>query len=79
MKLARISLEAEKYDDCISMCRNIWKQEISNDQKMETLSMMGQAFQQKGKFRIAVDCFAGVFPDVSEDSPTRPSQASSVN
>ncbi len=79
MKLAEIALKLREYDSCISICRDVWKQEIGDAQKMETLSLMGKAFQQKGRYRTAAACFSGVFPDESGNLSAEPNPTASVN
>ena len=76
IKLADIALSQNKPEQCLETCKDIWKQNISDDQKAKTLSMMGQAYQRLGRHHVAAIYFSGMVPHetgINATSNTMPS------
>ncbi|QEG23356.1 tetratricopeptide repeat protein [Mariniblastus fucicola] len=62
LKLADIALSQRDPEKCLTICREIWRQNISEPQKAETLSLMGRAYQRLGRHEVAALCFSGLLP-----------------
>ncbi len=63
MQLGDTPESKEKWaKNCLSHCQELWKLQLNEDQKSQTLSLMGQAYRQLGRHRTAAVCFSGMIP-----------------
>lgn len=80
LMLARIALSQKRSELCLEICQQIWSQDIGDDQKIETLSMMGRAYQQLGRHQVAALCFSGMVPhEINKATATDPSKSEPQN
>jgi tetratricopeptide (TPR) repeat protein len=61
LRLAEAALEDNNPDDCLQRCHAILSDDPPADATV-VLTLMGKAFERKGNFRQAADCFAGRIP-----------------
>ncbi len=66
IKLAEIALSQKQLERCLAYCQQIWQQNITEEQKANTLSIMGRAYQRLGRHEIAAVCFSGILPQEAD-------------
>ncbi len=67
LRLADIALSQKKPERCLEICQQIWLLDITEEQKVETLSLMGRSYQRLGRHQVAAICFSGMVPHEFRD------------
>ena len=62
-QLANIEFEQSNFEQSLIHCQTILAFDISEDQKSETLLLLGNIYQQRGLHHHASLCFSGVIPN----------------
>ncbi len=63
IQLANIEFEQSNFEQSLIHCQTILALDISEDQKSETLLLLGNIYQQRGLHHHASLCFSGVIPN----------------
>lgn len=71
IKLAEISLYLRKPRRCVNLCNELWEVELTDQQKANLLSVMGNAYQQLDLHHAAAVCFSGMLPQAVDSSPLK--------
>jgi tetratricopeptide (TPR) repeat protein len=62
---ARISLQLQRSETCLSLCQSLLRQSLDEATKKQTLELLGKAYQQTGQHYSAALCFAGLLPETA--------------
>ncbi|HMO14446.1 MAG TPA: tetratricopeptide repeat protein [Pirellulaceae bacterium] len=62
IQLAHIYLHQQKYKESLSACESLISDDLSDEDKQQTLNLMGRAYRQLGEHYSAALCFAGMIP-----------------
>jgi tetratricopeptide (TPR) repeat protein len=66
-KLAECALASKQPDLCLQFCKQIWELDLNKEQKLQTLSLMGLAYQRLDRHHVAAICFSGMLPHQFND------------
>ena len=74
---ARIHLQEQRSQDCISLCQTLLRKSLEEATKKQTLELLGKAYQQIGQHYSAALCFAGLLPKTLAVKQTEASNSTS--
>ena len=60
---ANVQFELGDFQYCRSNCESLLRLGLSDEEKKQTLTILGKVYQQAGKHYAAALCFAGLLPD----------------
>lgn len=63
LQLATIYNDQSMTEACITICKQVWKEELTLGQRDFVLKLLGKSYQTKGEHHTAALCFAGMLPD----------------